>query len=84
MDEVKLDEIKDRLLRCFETVFPQVSPDLFSGASQESLAQWDSIAAITLVNVIEDEFGFPVDLDLLPELNSFNRVLHYVRNQAQG
>jgi acyl carrier protein len=60
-------------------------PDnLIAGCSQATVATWDSIAAITLVNVIEDEFGFQMDFDLLPELDSFERVLLYVRTQVQG
>jgi acyl carrier protein len=78
-----MDQVRERLKQCFETVFPKVSPELIPAAAQESLADWDSIAAISLVNVIEDEFGFPVDYDLLPELNSFDRVLDYVERQAR-
>ncbi len=41
-----------------------------------------SIAAITLVNVIEDEFGFQMDFDLLPELDSFQSILEYLKGQV--
>ena len=49
--------------------------------SSGGVAAWDSVAAIMLVNVIEEEFDFQVDFDLLPELNSFERVLQYVETQ---
>jgi acyl carrier protein len=47
-----------------------------------TVSTWDSVAAITLVNLIEDEFGFQMDLDLLPELDSFDRILAYIRTQT--
>jgi acyl carrier protein len=77
-----MDEVRDRVLKCFSAVLPHVPANLIPEATQETVSDWDSIAAITLVNVIEDEFEFTVDFDLLAELNSFDRVLLYVRNQV--
>jgi acyl carrier protein len=79
-----MDETRRRLVRCFETVFPDVPELQIPQASQASLSAWDSIAAITLVNVIEDEFGFQMDFDILPDLDTFERVLQYVETQVQG
>ena len=42
---------------------------------------WDSIAAITLVNVIEEEFQIQIDFDLLGELDSFERIEKYIEQQ---
>lgn len=79
-----MDEIRNRLVKCFETVFPDLPAPQIPQASQASVSAWDSIAAITLVNVIEDEFGFQLDFDVLPELDTFERVLQYVEAQVQG
>ena len=73
-----MDETKSRLITCFQTVFPDLPESEIPQAAQESLASWDSIAAITLVNVIEDEFQIQMDLDQLAELDSFERVLAYL------
>lgn len=80
----KMDEIQKRLVKCFEIVFPALPTDEIPRSSQMTISGWDSVAAITLVNVIEDEFGFPMDFDLLPELNSFDRILSYVKTQVQS
>lgn len=69
---------KDRLLKCFEIVFPRLERSEIPEASQAKVPAWDSIAAITLVNVIEDEFEFTMDLEALPDLNSFERILAYI------
>ena len=79
-----MDEIQDRLVKCFESVFPDLPASEIPSCSQASNKKWDSIAAITLVNVIEDEFGFQMDFEVLPELNSFELVLSYVRTQVQS
>jgi len=79
-----MDEIQKRVEKCFENVFPDVPAGEILHCSQATNPKWDSIAAITLVNVIEDEFGFQMDFDILPELNSFDRVLCYVKTQVQG
>lgn len=79
-----MDEIHNRLVKCFESVFPLLPVDEIRRSSQVTTAAWDSVATITLVNVIEDEFGFQVDFDLLPELNSYEHILSYVKTQLQS
>jgi acyl carrier protein len=79
-----MDEIQVRVVKCFENVFPDLSAGEIPNCSQATNKKWDSIAAITLVNVIEDEFGFQMDFEILPDLNSFERVLSYVRTQVQS
>jgi len=78
-----MDEIAARLVTSFRTVFPALSDSDVQRASQASVAAWDSVAAITLVNVIEEEFGIEVDLDHLAELDSFSRILDYLRKEVQ-
>jgi len=77
-----MDEVQSRLAKCFERVFPDMPGNLIVECSQATVATWDSIAAITLVNVIEDEFGFQMDFDLLPELDSFQSILEYLKGQV--
>ena len=79
-----MDEVQNRLTKCFESVFPDLPVTQIPEASQKTVSTWDSVAAITLVNVIEDEFGFQMDFDLLPELDSFDHILTYIRTQVQG
>jgi acyl carrier protein len=67
-----------RLIGCFQTVFPDLPEAAIPVATQATVAAWDSIAAITLVNVIEEEFQVQMDLDALDELDSFERILKYI------
>jgi acyl carrier protein len=70
-------------LHCFETVFPELTESEILNSSQESVKAWDSVATITLVNVIEDEFQVELDLDDIADLTTFDRVLKYVESKSQ-
>jgi acyl carrier protein len=76
-----MDTITTRLSNCFETVFPDLPAKEIPTATQQTVAAWDSTTAIMLVNVIEDEFGIPVDFDRLDELDSFERICQYLKEQ---
>jgi acyl carrier protein len=67
-----------RLLTCFRTVFGDLPDAEILKASTSTLAKWDSVASITLVNVIEEEFQIQFDYDRIEELTSFEAVAKYV------
>lgn len=79
-----MDETKSRLIKCFETVFPEMSKAEIENASQSSVAGWDSIAAITLLNVIEEEFEITMDLELAGELDSFPKIYEHLKTAVHA
>jgi len=79
-----MDDTKTRLIKCFELVFPDLPVSQIPAASQAGVAAWDSVAAITMVNVVEDEFNIQIDLDMLADLDSFDRILAYLEREAQA
>jgi acyl carrier protein len=70
-----------RLARCFALVFPDLSRDEIAGASVESVASWDSVAAVTLVSVVGEEFGVVIDPELLDQLVSFDQIREHLERQ---
>jgi acyl carrier protein len=78
-----MDDVKPKLIECFQIVFPDLSEKDIQAASQETVAVWDSVAAITLVNVIEEQFGIEMDLDDISELDSFAKVCAYLQRRSQ-
>ena len=78
-----MDETKERLAKCFRVVFPGLAVPRES-ATQENVAEWDSVAAITLMNVIEEEFGIQMDFEALAELTSFGLLLDHLKTQHQA
>jgi acyl carrier protein len=77
-----MNEIRSRLVKCFQLVFPDLSELEITALAQTSVAAWDSVATIMLLNVIEDEFAIQVDLGRLAELNSFDRIEQYLTHEA--
>lgn len=75
-----MDNVKSRLVTCFKTVFPELSDEDTPTATTDSLQAWDSVATITLMNVVEDEFKIDFDLERLSEVDSFERVYEYVKS----
>ncbi|MEM9487906.1 MAG: hypothetical protein AAGC55_02115 [Myxococcota bacterium] len=79
------DDVAQRLTQCFARVFHDLSQDELTRASMASVAAWDSVATITLIDLIQDEFGVALDEDeeALGQLTSFELILDYLREQAR-
>ena len=74
-----MDNVEQRLETVFATVFPELPADRIKSASQDSVQTWDSVAAITLINLIEEEFEIEMDFDQVADLTSFSAILEYLR-----
>jgi len=74
-----MDNKEAKLVKVFQTVFPDMDAEKIPAASQESVPGWDSVAAITLMNVIEEEFETQLDFDKAADLTSFQEILGYLR-----
>jgi acyl carrier protein len=68
-------EREERLASCFLAVFPELSRDEIYQASSATVQSWDSAAGVTLLAVIEEEFGINIDVADPANLDSFERFL---------
>ena len=75
------DEIAQRLARCFRQVFPELNSDQIHLAAQENIAGWDSIAHVTLLGLIGEEFGIEIDFEQFTEATSFAAIVELIRAQ---
>ncbi len=73
-----MNNVEQRLVKVFEIVFPDLPPEKIRTASQDSVGNWDSVAAITLMNLIEEEFEIQMDFDVAADLTSFPKLLEYL------
>ncbi len=73
-----MSDHRERLAQCFSLVFPDINVPAVYLASASSVAAWDSMTAIILANVIEEEFHVKLDYDVLPDLVSFDLILDYL------
>jgi acyl carrier protein len=83
-DQQEPNKIAERLTRCFAAVFPGLSRGQIASASVETVEAWDSVAGVTLVSAIEEEFGTELDPDMLESLVSFRAILEYLSEQPAG
>jgi acyl carrier protein len=74
-----MPDIESRLTNCFAIAFPDLNPREIPSASAGSLASWDSLAGITLIALIEEEFSVSIPPDDVPDLVSFELVLDYLK-----
>ena len=76
-----MSDLDARLVRCFSSVFADLSPEQIRAASTASLDSWDSLASVTLIAVLQEEFGLQVALADYPKLKSFQAVDAYLRSR---
>ncbi|HVS37559.1 MAG TPA: acyl carrier protein [Gemmataceae bacterium] len=77
-----MDNFRDRLSSCFSTVFPDLSAEEIPLASMASVGKWDSLATITLLTVIEEEFDLQIPPDDLEQFASFDLILDYLEGRC--
>lgn len=61
-----------QLIQCFQAVFPNLSASEITGASTDTVADWDSVAQVTLISVVEESFGVMLAEERYGELTSFS------------
>jgi acyl carrier protein len=79
-----MNELKARLAECFLTVFPELPAHEISGASTASVLGWDSVASVTLLAVIEEQFGISMEGEDLARRSSFKGILRYLQEAGTG
>ena len=74
--------LHERLVGCFEQVFPDLGPDAIPRCTQSTVAAWDSIAHVTLMSLVGQVFGIDIDFEEFEDATSFAAVLDVVRARA--
>lgn len=74
--------LKNRVADCFCALFPNRSREELLTASRDSIPEWDSLAGITLLTLLQQEFQLDIDLTELEHFDSVQAVLDYVASNA--
>jgi acyl carrier protein len=74
-----MSEHDDRLVRCFASVFPMMSEEEIRASNVIPLFDLDSLAGVTLVALIDQEFGINVEISDLLKLGSFESISQFVQ-----
>lgn len=73
-----MSDQETRLVECFGSVFPGLSAEEIRSLNSELGGPWDSLATVTLVALVEEEFKVAIDLETISELNSFAAFRAYI------
>lgn len=73
-----------KLITCFQSVFPGLSEDEIRRASMASLPEWDSLATVMLISVIEESYQIQITDDELDGFTSFDLIADIVSGSGQG
>ncbi len=73
-----MSEDLGRLMRCFMSVFPGLTPDEIRTINSESSGAWDSLAGVTLASVVQEEFDVEIEASQLLELDSYEAFRRYL------
>ena len=69
-----MDNVREKLSHCFSLVFPQLDPSQFVTANADNVSAWDSLAHVTLLTLIGEEFGIDIDFEDMESATSFEAL----------
>jgi acyl carrier protein len=73
-------DARGRLARLFGTLFTSLSPEEIPRASLATVAEWDSMASVTLIGLVSEEFGVEVAPADYEQFVSFELILDYLES----
>ena len=76
-----MNDIKQRVASCFLNIFPDLSPAQIPHANAATLESWDSVAQVTLLASIAEEFGIELEMSDFDELNSYELIVDYLQRK---
>jgi acyl carrier protein len=64
------------------SVFPDIREDEIPNASAASLASWNSIAQVTLLSSLAEEFGIDFEVEDFEQLDSYKLIVEYLEKKS--
>jgi acyl carrier protein len=77
-------ELDNRLFRCISSIFPYLTEETVRELDVTHLMDTDSLAAVTLVALIDEEFGVMLDAETLVKLGSFHAIRQYLSEKPSS
>jgi acyl carrier protein len=76
-----MTNINERVASCFSNVFPNLRKEDLPAASTATVAEWDSVAQVTLLTSISEEFSFDFEMEDFEELTSYQKIVDYLQTK---
>lgn len=77
-----MDGLQEKLAHCFSLAFPDLPAAEISTASAESIPGWDSMAQVTLLSLIGEEFGIDIDFEAFEGATSFQSIVERLKEMG--
>jgi acyl carrier protein len=77
-----MHDLQARLTQCFSATFGALPAAEIPQASTDTVGEWDSMTTITLLSVVEEEFGVRVPPEDILRFTSYDGVLEYLRERV--
>ena len=72
----------ERLKRCFTSTFPSATNSEIESERVDNLPGWYSLRGVTLLAVLDEEFGLQLDLDELLTLGTYDAVREHLEHHG--
>jgi acyl carrier protein len=76
-------DVDARLSKCFLAIFPDLKSEEVARSSPATVKAWDSVATVTLLTLVEEEFGIRIEVEDLDQFTSFDNLQNYLRRRLQ-
>ena len=73
------NKVKNVFIKCLGIS----ADDIKDGLTYESIAQWDSVAHMSLITALEDEFDIMIEIDDVIDLNSVSKAYEIVSKYTE-
>lgn len=73
-----MEDVKIKLAHCFSLAFPQMDPKQYETATADNTSNWDSIAQVTLLSLIGEEFGIDINFEEFEGATSFDSLANRI------
>ncbi len=77
-----MTDVQSRLVDCFAAVFPDLPAEEIPTATMDGVEAWDSLGTVTLLSVVQEEFGVQVDPEDVARFTSFDAIRAYLADRA--
>ena len=78
------DSTRDRLTQCLAAYFSGLSVDEIPRASMATVGEWDSMASVTLIAIVSEEFGIEIAQEDYEKFVSYELILDYLENDPRA
>ena len=74
---------RDRLSQCLAAYFSGLSLEEIPRASMATVGEWDSMASVTLIAIVAEEFGLEIAPEDYEKFVSYELILDYLENEPR-